>query len=506
MALTWSILVDFNRDGTFETELLTRTFGLSVERGRKSMLGDKGFTREGEGVCVINCHNDDSYFDFLNTASPIYPNALPGRECKITVSDGVTTWAVFRGRIADIVPVGADYEKTATILIVDGWAALKNKISYGVVKGADTGTLIGYVLDKSNYSFSNGGLSAVWRFPTRIGETSYFGPASWTRSLETGTDTLDYWWLREEVAADAVRDLVDSELGLFWFGADGVANFKSRHKLYIQASEATLIQDKFLRTLAPRQSLKNMRNTIRVKAYPKVLQNPAVLWKLSQKPFIQAGQTLRVWPEFKFEQRAVAAESLISPVATTDYTANTAKNGTGSDLTSSLTVSVTAQAESAEVILTNSGASDLYVTLFQLRGGAIDTPDVVNVESIDSDSVDDFGIAELSLDLKWQDDANTAQDFANYLKSWMPDFQPFPILELESRPTIQFEHDLAARITIQLASLDINQDFRIGHVRHQWLTRNGQGVRTTWHCEPLIYASNYWQFPTKIGVTSRFAF
>lgn len=509
--LTWTLEVDWNNDGTFEDDIVSRTFGLKVTRGRKTLISegrDGGrFTRQDIGTCVLKVDNEDGYFDMLNTGSAIYPNALPGRECRIKVNDGSNTYPVFRGRIDDIAPVGSDFNKTATITVKDGWAALQNKISYGVVQGEDTGSLIGRVLDKAGYIFSNGGGVTVWRFPTRIGVSSYFGPPAWTRNLGTGTDTVDYWWLKDVVAADAINDLAESEFGLFWFGADGVANFLGRHALYNQASLATLPQETFLNTISTRQSLKTMRNTIQVTAYPKVISSaPVVLWKLGQKPLIAAGQSQTFWPAFKFENRTVAAREIISPAASVDYTGNSLADGTGSDMTSALSISATAQAETAEVVVTNTGVVDVYMTSLQVRGTAIDTPYEVVKSSADSDSVDSLGPYVLAADLPWQDDALTAQDFANYLRSWMPSFQPYPLVEIDSRPAVQFAYDLFNRVTLDLDNLNVEQDFRIGGLETEWLTRNGQQVKTTWWCEPVKYAENYWKFSTRIGVTSRFAF
>jgi len=255
-----------------------------------------------------------------------------------------------------------------------------------------------------------------------------------------------------------------------------------------------------------RAGLETMRNTFRLKAYPKVVQTVAVLWKLGSKPLIKAGESLTVWPEFKYENRKVAARALVDPTATTDYTANSAQNGSGSDLTSSLSLSVTRQAETAEVVIANTGATDAYLTFFQLRGVAIDTPDVASAEAADSDSADQFQPQELSLDLKWQDSLNTAQDYANYLKAWLPQFQPFPMVQIEARPEIQFAYDLFDRLTIQLDSLGVDKDFRIGGIEHEWLAATGQGVRTTWCLEPVHYMDLFWQFPTQIGINSRFVF
>jgi hypothetical protein len=61
--------------------------------------------------------------------------------------------------------------------------------------------------------------------------------------------------------------------------------------------------------------------------------------------------------------------SIVTPVATTDYLANTAIGGTGTDMTASLTVTATLLGAAVTVALKNThAATTLYVTKLQVRG------------------------------------------------------------------------------------------------------------------------------------------
>lgn len=107
----------------------------------------------------------------------------------------------------------------------------------------------------------------------------------------------------------------------------------------------------------------------------------------------------------------VNGKNMVTPVAATDYTANTQEGGGGTDLTSDLSVSITFGTEGAEYTLTNNSASVMYVTLFQLRGIKILIFDPTTVIAEDTVSQAVHGINPLVLNQQYQDDPVVAQEF-----------------------------------------------------------------------------------------------
>jgi hypothetical protein len=90
-----------------------------------------------------------------------------------------------------------------------------------------------------------------------------------------------------------------------------------------------------------------------------------------------------------------------------------------------------------------------------------------------------------------------AKQFADYLTSILSGVNKFPVFQMESQPDYQFTADLLDRIIVTIGKYSINTSFRVGGIEHEWLTENGQAVRTTVYTEPFVTQSaedGYWYF------------
>lgn len=484
MALTWTFSFDWDNNGVFEANEGDRATYLTVERGRRGYVkpDGSGFERPRPGRAIFDLDNYDGRFDPLNSSSPIYPDVRPGREVLIQVNDGATTYDVFKGAIGVPIPKeGATYKKTRFVA-EDGWRFLFDRTTRKEIQeDKRTDQCIDYIL-------------------TDIG-----WPAAWGDSLGTGADTLPYWWVDGQSAADAIMDLVESEMGQFYIAVDNEANFIGRHALYNGASAVTLNQTQLLNEPIIPFPYEVIRNIIRIRVHPKTEAATAVLWTLDETPAIAPGSTYTVFAEYTKDDVVVPAKSVVTPVATTDYTANSEAGGGGSDMTSDVSITFTKFGTTAKLEVENTNVSDtLYLTKLQVRGDAVYTANVGLVER-DESAGSDFDPRVLELDLPWQQDVYTAEDLSYWLASFLPDPSSFPRIQFLDRSTIQFAHDLYTRLTLGVTALGVSDDYYIGYVFHEWLDDNGQGVRTEWRLEPVDTAT-YWKFPTKLGQTSKFAY
>jgi len=87
-------------------------------------------------------------------------------------------------------------------------------------------------------------------------------------------------------------------------------------------------------------------------------------------------------------------------------------------------------------------------------------------------------------DTRWRQSSTRAQYFAEWLGLFLPIRQPYPEIKIESRPDKQFEFDLFDRIALNIARKDIDRNFVVGAIEHEWLRETGQAVRTTVQLEP----------------------
>lgn len=111
----------------------------------------------------------------------------------------------------------------------------------------------------------------------------------------------------------------------------------------------------------------------------------------------------------------VNGTAMVTPVSGTDYKANASADGTGADLTASLSVSTTFGASEAEVTFTNTGGSTLYVgggtagAFFKLRGKGIYLYEPARVIAQGAASIATHGLRQLTIDMRYSETANTAK-------------------------------------------------------------------------------------------------
>lgn len=483
--LQWWLLIDWNNDGGFEANEAARVIDIQVDRGRPRMFSETAIERDSVGTATILLDNYDNRYSPWYTSSPLYPNVLPARQAILQVIgvDG-TIYPVMRGTIDEPQPYNL-LDGRCKVTIRDGWTVLDPaNVALALQANVRTGSAVGQILDAANW------------------------PAAYGRSLDTGSDTLAEWWTNAP-AREAIASIVDSEFGIAYVANDGRFTFKSRLSLITQTSELTLSQDNIRRDdLSLGMPGDTIRNSISVKVHPLSIIASGELWRLGDQPAIAVGQTLTFNAEYRYNNYPVPAQSVLTPVATTDYTASTATSS-GVDITAQLVVTVAALSQTATVTVTNNGPQAGYITLLRIQGQAIDQPDTTAREASDATSITAYGKRQLTLDLPWQQSTAVGADFASWLLSWLKSATTSPRVTIENWPSIQFAHDRGARITLSLPAIGLSRDYRIGRVQHSWKNRSAQAPLTTWSLEP-VDQNSYWQIGTvgrgELGVNTRLGY
>lgn len=514
--LTWSILVDWDGNGTAETEEASRTFGLLIERGRENMMTPEGeFADPRVGKATLWFWNEDRRFDPYYVDSPLYPNVLPGRKVQINVdygsgAGGLAYWQnnywpgnywaadelvggywqeagraqypVFEGHIDDMQPRYRDGKRVVRMVILDGWRGLRDETIYLPV---DTDVLTGEAISAI---LSDVGWPELDKYVTLNG------------------DTIPYWWQTGETAARAIMDLVHSNMGKVWISAGGEFHWIERADLYNDAVDMTITDGELRKEIIVPFQWNLIRNQIRVEVHPRTEVTAIELTRMYDKPLIQPGESQTYWLDYVYNNREVVATLLTTPAATTDYTMNSLADGTGTNLTANFSVTHTALGTVGKVVVTNNGATAGYVTLLKMRGNALDEPMKATVERPDTTSQGVYGVRTLKIDQPWVQTIALAKELAGYLSGLLSNPLTEPVIEMEGYPNTQYAYDLYTRVALDAASVGISStEFYIGYISHEWLTDNGQRVLTRWNLEP-INSTAYWKFSTRIGTLSRFGF
>lgn len=157
-----------------------------------------------------------------------------------------------------------------------------------------------------------------------------------------------------------------------------------------------------------------------------------------------------------------------------DYNFNTGTDNTGTDITSGCTVSVSAGALSAFVVIVNSSGSNGYLASFSLKGQAYSRAPSTTATAVNTTSVNSYGEVPFALESELLASGEYASGLANYLVSRYGEPSPTPTFVLKNEyPTI-LSLDLLDRVRLVNSVLNVNSTFLVKSVEHQ--IRIGAGV------------------------------
>lgn len=216
----------------------------------------------------------------------------------------------------------------------------------------------------------------------------------------------------------AIADVVYSEIGYFYVKGDnlqgGTVRFEDRHARPLSASVATF--DKTMFELHAKRSRDDIVNHVNAIIHPRRVDAAAttVLYELTTtdtRPKILPGETMPLTVYFRDATGRfvrVGATSIVTPVAGTDYIANTAADGSGSVITSDLSLSFSSTSNTGTLSFTNNGGVDAYLTTLQVRGKAVADRYELGVFKHNTTSEDTFGELDLNYDMLFEDRAEYA--------------------------------------------------------------------------------------------------
>lgn len=146
------------------------------------------------------------------------------------------------------------------------------------------------------------------------------------------------------------------------------------------------------------------------KTYPRKVGTTAVIFRLNEPIQLDAGEkreNLRVRYIVADGYRSITAQT----VSLTSYAMNSKEDGTGTDLTTSLTITGTYGSGDAVLSLENTGDVEGFVTTLEISGDPIYIGDTVSqVVDIASDDDTLYGQIECTLDQKYQSDPTRTYD------------------------------------------------------------------------------------------------
>lgn len=155
----------------------------------------------------------------------------------------------------------------------------------------------------------------------------------------------------------------------------------------------------------------SLLNASIIRAHPVITDTSLkVLYKLGTPLFIPSGQTKEFSAHYTDPSglAQVSGTNMQTPVATTDYLANTAADGSGTNYTANVVVTATYYGDTVYYSIANNASSAVYITFLQARGYGIYYANSIESTVDDATSQAAYGYTPFQFDMKYQKDTYLA--------------------------------------------------------------------------------------------------
>jgi hypothetical protein len=293
-------------------------------------------------TATFELSNQSDRYSWFNSSSPIYANISSDagyrKEIRFYVHDENpnNTTQIFAGRI-DNMSIVSTAKDRIRITAVDYMADL--------------------LQDKRNTAMYTDQTTDAWITVLKdLGSVALI-------DLDAGLKTIPYAWLDQENLASEMQKAAAAEGGLLFFSRTGYLTFLNAVS---QATVATYTTSQHtftvsvLKDLEVRFEWKNVYNGVNVEASPRAPGAAYVVYSLPEAFTLMPSEVRLMIARYRKPTTAIT-----TPVANTDFFIT---DGSGSDLTGSVTVSLANYAQRSEITFTNNASTTAIVRKFDITG------------------------------------------------------------------------------------------------------------------------------------------
>lgn len=355
--ITWSLTADFDRNGSYETDLTPYVDmpGMDIRVGR-------GIGRDGKPQTTkltLTLSNRDGTFTPENSASSLYGQLTPGVPVRLVATFAAVDYTIATAYAMSWKPTFQwGVPSTCSVECEDIFWFLKNGDPVNVTASTSRDT--------------DGALVAI---------RDALGLVAGDCNFDDGVQDLPMHFCVGENPMEAMQAVAASEMGgLLYPAADGRIRFEARNSRLGVTPDDTWGDGTTIGPMAEEYLLSPLEFFTNVTARATVFRSGQAdtrIFEFSQNMFTKPTATSMALTAGEVWQRTFQANSaylaLTTPDDYVDYTANSAIGGTGTDKTTALTVTVTDHGGGRFTLkLVNTDAGTIYVTKFQLRGQPVE--------------------------------------------------------------------------------------------------------------------------------------
>lgn len=192
-----------------------------------------------------------------------------------------------------------------------------------------------------------------------------FGISPTQYSFDAGYNIVDFAFFdKGSKFGDAIKELMEAEMGRFYMDEQGVIRFKNRQN-YATSPVWFFNESNIVDIQTSKQD--DIINVVTVKADVRQVQAKQKYWELQSAVMIPANGSVDIWADFQDPVTTLDTPQYITSATTSLYTANTIEDGSGTNTSAGISLSSgTLFAKSYKMTFTNTNAYPVYLTSIEL--------------------------------------------------------------------------------------------------------------------------------------------
>jgi len=482
------VYVDFDGDLDFSDaneDITQYVTSLVVQRGTDNTLN--------AGSLELMVYDPDGRFQPQHSGGPYGEGLTVGRRVEVTMSvPGGVEIPQFYGFIDGIAPEYVAEEEHVPLVSLTATDLLRpleiRKITTGTLVGMTTGQIVDLLLNNLGWE---PGIFTLNR--SCLNTDDLLGGADVSRRyVDTGRTVVPYCQWENIPIATVIRDIVAAERGNFFVGKDGWVHYEDRHHRSSDRTSQGTLTDEHISEMVVRYADEDLFNHVEVVAHPRsVGAAGSVVFDAigdNNGHRLAPSETREYHVSYTDREtgRSCEATNIITPVAPTDYAANSKADGTGTDMTGSL--GVTFEADENErykfTLINNHSTQDIYVTKLQVRATPLVTYDAVAMTATDELSIVQYLQRDMTLDSYLLSNPLEVQDYAAWLlylyKNPRARVERLTLIDSNLSNALQIiNREISDRVTVDSDKYRVHGDYFIDGITLEADSATGQ-VRCNW--------------------------
>lgn len=234
---------------------------------------------------------------------------------------------------------------------------------------------------------------------------------------------------------DAVKELIEAEMGRFYMDEAGVIRFKNRQN-YSSVPVWNFDKSNVLDIKTKTQD--DIINVVEVKANVREVQALQKYWELQQAVLVPAGQSVDIWADFDDPVTDVDIPENVLVATTSSFTASTAETlDSGTIVSSNIAVSASQFAKSYKMTFSNTNAFAVYINLLELWATPARIVKQIYVREQDDASVAEYDERVMTIENDFINDETEATSKAKIILDDWSQYGGISELVVKGNPALQ---------------------------------------------------------------------